>query len=309
MAKEGSTLTKVRDYALILLPVAYAVGFLSWSIHLGRTGLGFQALPLAQYLVPAVPVAAVSALGGLGVAYLSGRIRNARNKPFVWPLLVGLVEALCFGMAAYLVAMLMLLFGMIQWTGREFLQVLLLVSIAGPFFHASAQIPSWIEAVRNHWRQRGSPEDDEKRMRRRLRPTGPREDAPESEFVPNWSTASIPSAGVLIALTLMFGHSVLGDIPADFGGGAPRAAYLDIDPSMVEPRWQSLLFSEGTDLNATVARTFPVEVHHRNSDFILFRTAKEPDIDDRLFDLSTDVVKGIVWCGNSCDTWLPAANP
>jgi len=114
------------------------------------------------------------------------------------------------------------------------------------------------------------------------------------------STAPAATAGFLLWITV-FGFTLLGDMESSFGGGAPRAAFLDLDPSMVEPKWQARLFPEDADLNATVARTVPVEVHHRNSDFILFRTAAEPDRGDRLFDLSMDVVKGIVWCGSSCD--------
>lgn len=289
MAKAGSTLTRLRDYALILLPAAYAVGFLSWSIHQTGTGMGFRSLSVPHYLVASFPVIAITGLGALLRAWLEHVFSNRHFWPW-------LHDSAAFLFSAWVVLGMMGVMGALHWSLGEFVPIILVIGLMPAATRSGVALVNLIMP---------STETPTRLIGTRTRETR----TPHKRFAGDWLNVFSPAFTVFVLLLMLNGGSLLGDIQQSFGGAAPRAAYLDLDPSKVEPSWQQVLFPVGADLNASVARTVAVEVHHRNSDFILFRTAAEPDRGDRLYDLSTDAVRAIVWCGNSCDTWLPAPNP
>lgn len=59
---ERSTTEKVRDLVLLSLPLAYTLGFLSWSIYAHRAGAGFLPLTVPNYLVAGYVVSVLVAV-------------------------------------------------------------------------------------------------------------------------------------------------------------------------------------------------------------------------------------------------------
>lgn len=282
----------VRDISIALLPAAYIMGFLAWSVHATRLGLGFIALDGVRYLVVGTGILFVLAISGMVVwAYWMlipdewhrTRSRQPTLNIVFWAFMPAL--ALYAGMTMFLV-----LLGAFQGIHINALQLMLLGGVVGGLAAigyllvqlTNISVSLLSNLVRNRWRRR----HQDRHMPRRVPRT--------RRIIPRWLTSdlAVSTAIAVLMLPISFGYLVLGEIEQDIGGGRPRTATLEMNPADLSPDLQQALFIEPSN---QIMQTVPVEVLHDDQHRILIRASTAASANDPLYDISRHIVHGVVW--------------
>jgi hypothetical protein len=292
-----------RDLSLAVLPTIYLLGFLAWSTHSLRLGLGFLDVSTPKYLLAGtllglwIATLAAAAWGGSSIAgrlYKTRFLRHGNRLWFVVRLLVDVVVAL---LALGTLLVLALFLGILEGPILELFPALVSIGLVFTFepFHIRARP----RGVKDHRRTAAT----------RVAARG---GLPRIIVVALWALVLVP----------LFSYQVLPQTSAEFGGARAREAYFDLRISEYSEESLWILVAPGDYHNETaewgfgpgcpgdpnpevdpdlltrrpwpVMRSIRLQVLFEDSDSFLVRRPCPGPLDGH-YDLQKSAVAAVIW--------------
>jgi hypothetical protein len=259
---------RARDIGLGILPVAYVLGFLSWSNHNLRLKLGWVPASLERYLAlgfMAVLVAVLLAASLLALQWLyrALRIKGRKWAWVVWILvpLAGSLSFIAYGLVLSAVDILL--------PERSYIWILLsfLGALSGILVQAASSGAEWALA----------------------RGPGPRIKLRESN---GEVVATLPVLFSLLIGTLA-SSDLSSHINSEFGGTAPAIAKFEVQgEGIVRLQWLGMV--ESWNATSGLAVTTPLYVFSSDNGYLVRNGTSEPE-NGPLYEIDKASVLTIHW--------------